>query len=167
MDHVSYIDDDSIYEIRKVISPIYADEDVQDVMHLIEGTDIYKYKDNMYTSIHQGYAFRVYKDGVKKGFVYNYMKDGKYYGGSILLKGTVVMALGLKHVFDICDYHKIEFQPHGDIAQFKSMLTGTSIRIHHSTGKPVTILRKDIMEAGYAIFKYLNIRHGWCNIWEQ
>lgn len=167
MDHVSYISDTSIYEIVKVKEYVQADEDVEDVMYLIEGTNIEAYKINMYKSIDQGYAFRIYEDGVKKGFIYSYKEDGKYLGGSILLKGAIPMALGLKHVFDICDWHKIQFLPHGDTAQFKSMLTGTSLRVHNSLGGYVSILRKDVAEAGYKIFRYFNLQHGWCSLWEQ
>lgn len=164
MDHVSYISDGDIYEIRKVKEYSKADIDVFDVLELIEGTDLDEYVQRMYKSIDQGYAFRVYKNGLKVGFVYSYMKDGHYLGASIRLKGAVAMAIGLKHVFDICDWHKIEFMPHGDVSQFKSMLTGSSIRVYNSHGSMVKILRKDVVEAGYTVFRYLGIEHGWCNI---
>lgn len=164
MDHVSYISEGNIYEVRKVTEYAQADVDLFDVLELVKGTDLDKYVSRMYESVDQGYAFRVYKNGLKCGFVYSYMKDGKYLGASIKLNGAVPMVVGLKHVFDICDWHKIEFMPHGDVSQFKSMLTGSSIRTYNSHGSMVKILRKDVVEAGYKVFRYLNIEHGWCNI---
>lgn len=164
MDHVSYTNNGDVYELVKVKSYTLADEDSLDVKHLLGDTDFEEYRVRMYGSVDQGYAFRVLKNGMKKGFVYSYMLDGKLYGASIKLNGHIPMALGLKHIFDIVDFHKIEFMPHGDISHFKSMLTGSSIRTYNSHNSMVKILRRDVVEAGFRVFQYLGIEHGWCNV---
>jgi len=159
MEVVSYICNSTIYTVVPISNTSYIDEDINTVRDKIVGTPIDSYRSNMEESVRQGLAFCIHKDGNKVGFVYTYIKDHRYVGASIHVYGDIVSSMvALRTIFEVNDTHKIIFTPHSTgLDYFKSMATGPSIRAHHATGGPVTILRDTVYTKGQKIYKYLGI----------
>lgn len=159
MEVVSYIRGDDKYTIEPIVDVSQVDLDMATVMDVIQDTDLDYYRDNMLMSIDQNLSYAIFKNGERVGFVYNRLEDNLYIGCSINIWDHVAMIVGLKHIFDICDKHKIVFAPHTiNMKDFVSMATGTSIRIFNTTDtSTVTILRDDIYPRGARILKYLGV----------
>lgn len=155
----SYTNKRNLFIVVAVTDPTFVEEDYETVKDLITDTDMELYKQKMYQSVEQGLAYRVYKDNVLTGFVYNIIHNGKYYGASIKVVDIESTLIALKTMFDIVDYHKIEFLPHTHSLQmFKSMIRGTVIRTFHNRGRgTLSILRSDIVPLGERLFKYFQL----------
>jgi hypothetical protein len=123
-------------------------------------TDEDEYRARMEESVRQGLAFRITKSGKKIGVMYNLFENGEYQGAAIYCKGDRVgMMVLMKSMFEVYDWHKILIAPHctDDVKYYVSMATADSIRSYHSRGTPLVIVKKDIVQRGPELFKYLGI----------
>ena len=159
MGHASYIQESDVYEVRYITEDTSIDTDIEVVLPAITDTAIEVYRANMAESVNQGLAYAIYKNNTKVGFVYNYIRESKYYGASIYIPGSVVTCLGLKTMFEICDNHKIQFVPHANnLSGFLPMATGENIRAYHS-GKPfISVTKKYMYPRVKKLYHYLNIQ---------
>lgn len=156
---MKYVCNGSMYEIRPIDTYDMIDTDMMSVLDTIGDTDINLYMQNMRAGVDQGKAYDIWKDGTRVGFVYNREEDGMYYGSSINIWDHIGMILGMKHMFEISDKHKIVFVPHGDNWKyFKSMVQGNKLRMLYNGGNSVTILRDEIAgKYDSKLMKYLQI----------
>ena len=162
MEAVSYICDGSVYRVEAIVDYNFIEEDIATVIETIDDMSIVEYRKNMEIAVDQGYACSVYKDGDRIGFFYNRSEDLKYIGCSIWLgRDAIGMLLGLKTIFEIGDYHKIVFMPHGDNWKyFKSIALGSSIRGYHLERTPLVILKDDVVQKGKRMFEYYGVING-------
>lgn len=156
---VSYTKDSITYTVRGITDPAQVEIDVLEVLSSIGDTDLIAYKNRMYKSIEQGYAFEILKDTQRVGFVYNIVINDRYYGASINVTDTIGMLIAFKTMFEICDFHKIEFSPHyGNVKDFKSLIRGDILRVFYNKGRTmVAIIRDDVVPLGLKLFKYFGI----------
>ena len=162
MQAVSYTRGSDIYEVKPITDIACMGQDMASVSDVIQDTDPDYYKANMLDSVAQGLAYDIWKNGERVGFVYNKIENDQYYGCSIKIWDHIGMLIGLKHMFDICDKHKISFAPHeNNLKDFISMAAGASIRLWHTTDtSTVFILRDEIYPRGERIMKYLGVTNG-------
>lgn len=159
MDHVSYTNGKHTYSIVPITDDSFIDSDMIKVDHLLGGMNRVKYREAMVDSINQGLAYSVYEDDKRKGFVYNRVYKGAYYGASINIEGTIPLMIALRSMFDGVPYRKIAFVPHKDnFKYFKSMIAGDKIRAYHSGIPTITISKEKLTAQGYRLFKYFDIR---------
>lgn len=160
MDHASYTCDGLTYRVSFIEDTSSIDSDIATVIDTVQDTDIDVYRSNMVMSVEQHLAYCIYKNDVRVGFVYNRVENGLYLGSSINITDTIAMLIALKTMFEIYDYHKIQFVPHNrDIRMFKSMAYGPDIRSYYSSNEYLVIRREDIEKNGLRLFKYLGIQY--------
>lgn len=159
---VSYTRGNDKYTIEPITDTTQASLDMDTVRHVIWDTDESEYLRYMFISIKQQLAYALFKNGERVGFVYNMIQDGEYITCSIHIWDPIAMILGVRHIFDIHDSHKVKFAPHADnLKDFISMAAGPSIRIFHTTGIPtVYMLRSELYPKGERMLKYLGVTNG-------
>lgn len=160
MEAVSYTCNGVVYRVEPITNIDVIDGDIATVLDTISDTSLELYKDNMIKAVQQEFAFAVYKDTIRVGFIYNYMDRYKYIGASVYIKDDIISAIiALRTMFEINTTHKLTFIPHKNgLRYFKSMATGQSIRAFHGTGSPLVVLRDDVYSKGLRMFKYLGIK---------
>ena len=157
---VAHYHNGNTYTIEPITDYGEVYEDLLVVYNVVKrDTSVALYKDNMIKSIDQGLAKKVLKDVVKKGFVYCYVENNKYYGARIHLDTKVAMLLGLREVFEQIDYPSLEFIPHkGSLPMFRSIVTGASLRNYYNgVSRKLKIIKKEIVLKGMAMHNYLGI----------
>lgn len=160
MAHASYINGNDRYEVRFIEDYSMIDTDADEALKLVDYDveDIDEYKAMMKQSVDQKLAFDIWCNCVRTGYVYNRLDGYNYLGCSINVNYTMSMILAFKTMFEICDIHKIVFQPHGgNISKFKSLIYGPSYRLYNNGKKTVTILKEDVYKKGYEMFHYLGM----------
>lgn len=159
MVHASYTCKGNTYTVEIISNEDMIDTDIQSVVHLIEGTDIDKYRTKMVESVEQGLAFAVFKNGERVGFMYNKETHKGYYGCSINIPDNVALMIAMKTVFELSGKHKIQFTPHGkaSLKAFISMAKGHNIRAYHSGSPYITIVKSYIEPKTKKLFPYLGI----------
>lgn len=159
MVHALYRNNEDIYIVEILEDYSHIDEDATLATTDVQGVDLDEYKSRMRDSVDQRLAYHVKKNGARIGLAYSRMSEIGYEGCSIYCKGDLIATMVLlRTMFEICDYHKIQIYPHeGTIHNFISMVTADSIREYHQLNKPLVIVKKDILQQGEKLFKYLNI----------
>lgn len=158
MEAVWYTSGTDAYVIYRIETTAYVYEDVKKVEAKLCEQVSEEYIEAMHDSVMQGLAYTVVKNGERVGFVYNRMKNGEYYGASICIWDQVGMFLCMRHMFEICDAHKITFIPHGDNWKyFKSMVHGSKLRMLHNGDNVVTITKENASKEGERLYRYFGI----------
>lgn len=159
MAHASYTNDTNVYTVHTISE--YNNTDAEDALLLVnyDVDDVEAYKSAMKDSVQQGLAYEIYKDAERVGYVYNRMVGDVYTGCSINIQDYEAMAIAFKHMFEVCDKHKIVFKPHGgNVHMFKGLLSGTALRTYNNGKDTVSVLRKDVEEKGYKVFMYMGLK---------
>lgn len=161
MEVASYINNADIYTVEPIIDTNLINTRIEYIINI--GTpidDIENYKESMIDSVKHGYAIQVKKNDVCTGWFYGDVKDNKYYGRSIYAEDIYSGILLFKRIFELYDYHKIQFMPHDvkSMLWFKSLLSIESIKLWYSAKRPVTIMRDIVVNKGMKVFKYLGFK---------
>lgn len=153
----SYKSNEDVYELVRA-SMEDVEEDMAFALQDVVEVDV-EYKSRMEESVRQELGFRVLKNGIRIGVMYNAVIDGEYTGCSIYCKDDRVgMMVILKSMFEVYDWYKIVVMPHeGGLKYFVSMASTASIIKYHAVGTPIEIIKSDIVPLGVKAFKYLGI----------
>lgn len=117
------------------------------------------YKSRMTTSVEQGLAYYVKKDGVLVGFLYNICND-KRYGEAVSIWGVdpIAFITLLKESFTDFPSHKIRVMPHkNNVTYISSLVKGDSIRNWHLYGTPLVVVIAPLIEKFKKMYMQLGI----------
>lgn len=157
MVHASYISNGNIYEVVKATVDDIDDDMIFALQGNVEVDE--EYKERMKESVQQGLGYRLLKNGVRIGVMYNAVFNEEYTGCSLYCKDDKVgMIILLKSIFEVYDWHKLVLMPHEDgLKYFVSMATTGSIKEYHMRGLPLVISKKEVVDKGRKIFNYLGV----------
>ena len=148
---------DSTYYVHKCTADDIA-KHYDEVASLVADTDKEVYVDNMQRSIQNDSAYLIKKDDKCVGFMYLYIENGKWYGASIHgtdILGFIVLMVEITKLYG---YINIKFIPHTNtIHMYKSMLTGSSIRMFRSGSKYVTLRTSLLMDKIHKVYALLGV----------